>query len=284
MILAGLKCRHCVVLVAALLLLVIPGAGYCYVLQGSHILELMTKTINEPKGIIVHQRREILPREGEKAFTGSILETVWLKPTGSFRSEIVSGEQKRLTVYSEGNSITVLGGRRIAAQASPTDRYLDILLFRSRQRLEQKLTESGVDIGVSSLKRFNSAICFVVGNVNDAQHPSSSSLWVDKETFLPVRYFVVMNGRQVDIGYQNWQKVSASWYPREISISMNQEPGFLIHVDTIEIGSQFPGSFFDVDTLRVMYPEAAEPPISTAEPDGVNDIQKSIRDFVRLYE
>lgn len=263
------------------LLVMTPVPGVSYVLPGSHILDLMTRHIREPKGLVVVQHRSIPLISPVGAGSEDVTERLWFRSPGRFRSELSTGTGTRIQVVSSEETIAVEDGRLLPPGGSPADRYTDILIFRDRQSLARQLESAGVDVTRSSLQRLGSSICFVVGNIS-AGAPASS-LWVDRETLLPVRYIQCRDGWNIDAAYQQWKKVGQVWYPMEISVSLDGSPLFRIHVDRIELKSDIPDSLFDIEMLKTQYPEG---PGDRADHLGedVSEIQKSINDFSKLYE
>jgi len=294
------------------LLLFLPGPVMSYVLPGPHILELMTASIKKPTGLVVYQKRTVMKvQEPENLHLDiqepedplvyivepedpgiyiqepevlqiDIQETLWYSFPGNFRSESVSDAHEKISVFSDGNYLVISNGTLVAKKESPAERYTDILLFRDRVSLEQRLESSGIDVNVSSLQRYENTICYVVGDLRDKKNPASS-LWVDKETFFPVRYIVRKNNWDVEIVYRNWHKVSRTWYPMEISIFLDKTPFSLINVNYFELKSNISRSLFDIDQLMTIYPESKGFQVED-EPESADDIQQSIQDFKRLYE
>jgi len=272
-------------------LMTFPVTAFSYVLPASHVLNLMTRNIKEPRGLEIVQVRSMqsIDREddvdqGFQTREEQVEEHLWFRFPGRFRSEILSENRSRILVVSGDESVLVEDGSRLSQLRSPAEHYMDILLFRDRQGLTRQLESQGVDVTQSSLQRLDNRICFVVGNVSDGETDArASSLWIDKETLFPARYILYKDGWEVDIYYRQWEKTSQTWCPKEISVFLDKSPLFLIHVDRIALKSDIPDSMFDVDMLTSLYPEKQEGrDLQTSE--DVNDIQKSIDDFSKLYE
>jgi len=268
------------------LLFCLSGTAGGYVLPGPHILELVTRNIVEPAGLVVSQTRERLtteisgddrrkqeretPLDGveEDASAGKALdsgdgdcvagliageggtasEKLWFSYPGQYRCQGKTDRGSSITVFSNQRFIRVVNGKIVARQACFADYYRDILIFRDRNGLSQRLEAVGVDINRSSLQRYNGKICYVVGSVQDKQNPMSS-LWVDRDTFFPVRYVVKREKQVTEVLYSRWERVSRTWYPMEITIILDNVPFFQINVENFRLEADFSDSLFDIDTL-----------------------------------
>ncbi|MFO7750096.1 MAG: hypothetical protein R6V54_08375 [Desulfobacteraceae bacterium] len=268
-----------------LLLFCLSGPAVAYVLPASHILELVSRNIVEPAGLVVSQTRErLIPElpgddslEQEKETLldgsqkdassrkvidsgdgkcagliagegGSASEKLWFSYPGQYRCEGKTGRGSSITVFSNQRLIRVLDGKIVAQEACFADYYRDILLFRERSALSQRLQAVGVDMDRSSLQRYRGKICYVVGSARDKQNPESS-LWVDRDTFFPVRYVVKREKQVAEVLYSRWERVSRTWYPMEITIILDNVPRFQIHVENFRLEADFSDSLFDIDRL-----------------------------------
>lgn len=256
-------------------------------LQGPHILDLVTRNIVEPAGLVVHQQKTVLENVHSDDFSGktplfpgpdhtpdsqnpdvsdntsggienssmgenaqifNLKETLWLSYPGRMRCEAQSSRGRTLTVFSDSRFVKVKDNKIAADRPSVEEYYLDILRLRDRKALLNRLADNGVDVNTSSLQRFRDKICYVVGSICPGKEPASS-LWVDKDTFFPVRYIVRTNQNLVEIIYENWHRVSRTWYPMDIKVSLNKVPCFLIDVESFRLEADFPLGFFDIDRI-----------------------------------
>ncbi len=256
-------------------------------LQGPHILELAVKNMVEPAGLVVQQQKTVLKNVQSGDFPGkmapfpdpdddpdilsadvfgntfegvkdsskdknaqifNLKETLWLSYPGRLRCEGQSGRGPILTVFSDTRFVKVVDNKIAADRPSVEEYYMDILRLRDRNALSKRLADNGVDVNTSSLQRFRDKICYVVGSICPGKEPVSS-LWVDKDTFFPVRYIVRTNQNLVEIIYENWHRVSRTWYPMDIKVSLNKVPCFLIDVESFRLEADFPLGFFDIDRI-----------------------------------
>lgn len=201
-----------------------------YVLQGPHLLELMTKKLGGAKRLLIFQKLVIYNNgynNGSQSDTVELNETLRYAFPEKFRSDIDSENVQIIYVVSSDTTLTIIDGEVVSSSSALPEqanewmksermksgehdslwrsglstlpenkpekyfnRYKDILLYRSRILLQKRLLFLGVDISVSSLGRFQGKTAYILG----AQYPDESvpQVWIDKNTFLPFRW--VING------------------------------------------------------------------------------------------
>ena len=295
-----------------------------YVLQGLHILDLMIEQLGEAPGLFVSQdlifyrlgsqvdiesnetveeyqaldSTEIdLPEEqtiqlDQNPATEEKLkleETLRFIFSNAFRSDAKSFDSERIYVVSGYRSLTIVDGNIVPAAANRFDLYKDILLYRTRAGLADRLLELGVDVSVSSLGRFEGEIYFVLGAVYPDE--SVSQIWIDRDTFLPTRWIIRGNPPQADSGsdvlevrYLTWWKSGQSRYPSSVEF---YQDGNLVRVNQVKSfreANMFPHDLFDIEYLRSVYPLAPEQPLVPGEPEEPSEVQKAIDEFKRVFE
>jgi len=124
-----------------------------YVLPGPYILELMTQNLGKGKRLLVTQKLVLLNDSPNKN-TVDLSETLKYIFPNTFRSDILSENIQRIHVLSRGRTLTVIDGKTSDEAESRYDHYKDLILFRSRELLQERLTHLGVDVKVSSLGAF----------------------------------------------------------------------------------------------------------------------------------
>jgi hypothetical protein len=175
----------------------------------------------------------------------------------------------------------------VPATANRFDRYKDILLYRTREGLAERLLELGVDVSVSSLGRFEGEIKFVIGAVYPDE--SVSQIWFDRETFLPSRWIIQGNGGSsgsdvLEVRYLTWWKSGQSRYPSRTEF---YQDGKLVRVNQVKSfreGDIFSDDLFDIEQLRSFYPVAPEQPLVPGESEEPSEVQKTIDEFRRVFE
>jgi len=261
-----------------------PGCGY--VLQGSHLLDLMTVKTGKAERIQVMQSLLIYD-DNPLGDPIVIKETVRYLFPDSFRSDTETAAAKRIHVVSGNTAVTVIDGRITDELDSDLDRYKDIMLYRSRISLGERLRSLGIDITITSLGRFQEKIAYVLG----AQYPDASApqLWIDRETFRPIRWLIRHStlpdvSKRLELRYYNWQRIQGVWYPLRVEFYEGEQLVREIRVEQVKINPPFAEGLFDLSYIRAMYqPAPAAAPEST-DSEGIGDIQKTIDEFRKIFE
>lgn len=195
-------------------------------------------------------------------------------PPGRFRSESNYKSDVRIHVESPGYGVTLLNGRIIDSSESVPesganiwmDRYKNLFCFRSRRGLAARLEASGVDVNVSSLGRFGDMLVYILGGTYPDE--STPQLWVDKESFKPVRWIVVPKEKSSDglvreIRYLAWRRVNNAWYPGRIEFYAGDRMLKTIDALSIDVNPDIPQSRFDVESIMAnhtgSFPHTAKP-------------------------
>jgi len=160
-------------------------------------------------------------------------------------------------------------------------------LYRSRALLAGRLSYLGVDITLSSLARFQDKIVLVLGT--ETPDTAVNQVWVDKETFRPVRWLMpgeYENGRRImwEVRYYDWRQVNSAWYPMHMEFFRDDLLMREIRVEQMTVNPVFPKELFDMARLRLNYhPEATEITGDTVS-DELNEVQETIDEFRKKYE
>ena len=303
-----------------IVLLLCTGPSYSYVLQGPHILDLMVENLGKSKSLYVSQKliyypvvskpgetgqsfyptdslegsaqnrslnsEEVTTGQDSLEFEGS-LRFVFSK---AFRSDSRSPDSERILVFTAGRSLTLIDGNIVTGAENRFDLFKDLLFYRSRTELAERLIRLGVDVSVSSLGRFEEKIAFVVG----ANYPdeSVSQVWIDRDTFLPIRWIIkdvnsALKSDSLEIRYLTWWKIGKTRYPSRIEF---YQDGNLVRVNqaiNFEEDANFSRELFDIEHLKNEYPRAPVQPIVPGEPDEPDEpseIEKAIEEFRRIFE
>ena len=307
----------CIVLV----LVCFHVTAFAYVLHGKHILEMMTEKIGRAKSLYISQKVTFyyiapspqIPEAGDEDSADAIQSEPSNMDTGTaaavpteehltpdvvemdeslryliseaFRSDIITDDNQRIHVFTNGEALTIIGGAVRATSQTRFDLYKDVLLFRTRPELVERLFRLGVDVSVSSLGRFEGRIAYVIG----AQYPDESvdQLWVDHTTFLPLRWIIVngtggFSSNPLDVRYFDWWQLDDSfWYPSRIEFYQNNQLVRMIKVQRYEVDPALSRDLFDIERLRSNYPEANS---TLDEPESVSDVQQTIEEFGKMFE
>lgn len=234
-----------------LLVLFLAGGAGAYVLQGAHVLDLMIGRLGKMRSLEVHQR-VILYDDRLAQGQAELSETVRYRLPDGFRSDLETEGTSRTHLRAGRSAATLLDGQMVSPAETPFDLYKDLLLYRNRETLEKRLARLGVDISVSSLGRFDGRIAFVIG----ARYPDEtrSQVWIDKETFQPLRWLVRNPddppGTGVEIRYRNWAKNGPIQYPMQVLFFQDGRLVREIGAQRLGINPDFADDLFDMNALE----------------------------------
>jgi hypothetical protein len=293
-----------------------------YVLQGPHVLQLMTEKMGQAKSLFVSQRvvfynlqsqresasenvrpealksadsltgfqQDKPPDYGKPSVPPAVMqldESLRYEFSEAFRSDIVSADNQRIFVFKDGQTLTVIDGAISGAGETRFDLYKDLLLYRSRERLCERLSQLGIDVAVSSLGKFEGHLAFVVG----AEYPDETrpQVWIEMKTFRPLRMLIPGSGRLdtagfLEIRYSRWQEIGKIWYPMRIEFVEDGKIVRTIEVNDYQIDPHFAKDVFDIARLKHQYRQSTATPVRPAENEGLSEVQKTIEEFKKIFE
>ena len=152
--------------------------------------------------------------------------------------------------------------------------------------MHKMLLNYGVDVEKSSLGRFEGKIVFVIG----AQYPDESvpQVWVDKESFLPLKWLdipIADPGDRLEFLYRQWQKKGDVWYPLGVEIYHNGRQIRRIKVVDITLNPPLKLETYDIPYLTTIYPlmETVEP-TEPASTNPADEVKRTIEEFQRKFD
>jgi outer membrane lipoprotein-sorting protein len=257
-----------------------------YVIPGPHLLELMIKKLGSGKSLLISQKLSLYDvSPGETII--ELRETLKYNFPEQFRSDIQSENTKRIYVFSLGTALTVIDNKIISNTETRFDCYKDVFLYRSRMLLHDRLSSLGVDVSVSSLGRFQDKVVYVIG----AEYPDETvpQIWLDKNTFQPVRWIIIDKDNKskrdvLEIRYEDWKRTNKTWYPIHIEFYHNNVLVREIYADKIKVNPSFSEELFDIEHLKSVYLNLSSAEKDEDDSQGLSDIQKTIKEFKKLYE
>ena len=200
---------------------------------------------------------------------------------------VVEGFVHLETIAVGGRALTIIDNKIVPDAANRFDLFKDILLYRSRETLAERLLQLGVDPSVSTLGRFEDKIAFVLG----AKYPDETvnQLWVDKDTLLPLRLIIhsvydADSTDKVEIRYLIWWKIGESRYPSKIEFYQGDNLARVSQAKNFEENAMFSEELFDIEHLESIYPRLSLEPIPPGQGEEPSEIQKTIEDFKRIFE
>ena len=207
--------------------------------------------------------------------------------SGAFRSDIISDHNQRIFVLRDGQTLTVIDGVISGDGETRFDLYKDLLLYRSREALSERLSSLGVDVSVSSLGKFDGQIAFVLG----AEYPDESrpQVWIDLSAFHPLRMIIPSGSNAystdfLEIRYSDWRKIGQIWYPMRTEFIQDGITVRAIEVNDYQINPNFSKDIFDIARLKLEYRQPVKTTTPAGETDGLSEVQKTIEEFKKIFE
>ena len=245
-------------------------------------MKLMTQNLGKADRLLVTQKL-VLHDDNPNMKADELSETLQFEFPKTFRSDIVSENIQRIRIVSDRIVFTVIDGKISDEPENSYDHYKDLILFRSREVLQERLSNLGVDVKVTSLGRFQGKPVYVLG----AQYPDETSpqVWLDKKTFLPLRWIMTSNATQnLEVLYLDWKKLKQIWYPMRIEFFSNGNLLREIHVQDIKVNPSFRADLFDIQQLKSLYPQDAPAETKNGGKEELDEVQKTIDEFKNIYK
>jgi len=225
-----------------------PALAEAFIPEPAHLMYLVCEKIRQPAGLEVHQTVKILDFNSSEKPVVNIEEKLLFLFPDRLRTEIVSGPCKGFSLESPAGFLKVEDGRIVSHEKSPADRYTDIVLYRNYEAMLSCLAGAGIDVSMVSMQRYHGKICYVLG-VSSAGD-DGPGLWIEKDSFLPLRYVIYKNRQKLEIFYDHWQNTGRAWYPAKISIFSDDRLFSVIDAVRVYLKSGFSSSLFDPDRVR----------------------------------
>jgi outer membrane lipoprotein-sorting protein len=112
-------------------------------------------------------------------------------------------------------------------------------------RMTKAVAALGIDTSVTALGRHEDRVCYIIGA--RAWEKNVSQLWLDKETFLPLRVILVGKGKRSETRWLEFgSSVTGDWYPRVIEVFSNDARVERAEVTKIELNKKVPETLFEL--------------------------------------
>ncbi len=258
-------------------------AGEAFVPKAPHLLYLVIDKIRQPVGIEAFQTKKIINYTDTLTPYAELEERLLYAYPGRLRAELLSGPVKGFSVESQLQFVKVSDGVVISTQKSSLDRYSDILLYRDYESLLTQLDQAGVDTQQVGLHRYRDTICYVIGKPFENTEPFAG-LWIEKDSFFPLKYVIKKDGWTVEFLYDKWQRVSRTWYPMQTSIFLDDKLHAMIDVRHFVLKSMGDDTAFDIGYIQKAYPKREQVNEIQENSRQVDELEKSVKDFGELFE
>ena len=264
--------------------ILLTGSGEAFVPQAPHLIYLVVDKIKQPVGIEIVQTKKILNFKDTPNGYLELEERLIYAYPNQLRSEIISEPLTSFSVESDFRFIKVKNRVIVSHEKPLVDLYTDILFYRDHESLLKQISLAGIDTEKVSFQRYEDTICYVIGSLEKAI--PHSSLWIEKESFLPVKYVVEKNGLKVEFLYLNWQRYSKTWYPMQVSIFLDHQLFATVDVQRFDLKSGLSPSLFAIDHIEQSYPKNNPDPADSLDENSkqVDELGKRLEDFKKLYE
>jgi hypothetical protein len=249
------------------------------------VLDLMLDHMDLPSQMRIAQRLTVFEEEfesGAMAFS----RTVCYKIPENYYAEIKTDALHRIYLASGDDSLTIVNGRIVSTDTEALHHYKDLFCYHSRQALSDHLAYLGMNVSKSSYGRWEKNIAYVIG----AQYPDESrpQLWVDKESFLPIRWiFQAENPAaglpRIEFRYKDWQQIEGSWYPGVIELIQEGQLLRRMDISRIEINPVFRSAIFNMDQLKAVH-AVPDPDLEADPSSSESDIDQQIEKFREIFE
>jgi outer membrane lipoprotein-sorting protein len=279
--------RWIAAILICVLTMIAPGQkSHAYILRGPHLLELLTQQYGKSESLMVVQK--VLFYETD---SGGVIaeadETLRYLFPDVFRSDSISPYASRVHLVSGGKTLTVIDEKILANDETLFDLYKDILLYRSRESLGKRLAAAGIDTSLTCLGRFENRIAVVLGS--EKPNERVPQLWVDKETFQPMRWLLVDGTDEapetaMEIRYDDWRQVNDTWYPMHVAIYKGGGIVREIRVEAVRVNPSFPKGLFDAERLEIKYLQSIPERPDTSVEGELSEIEKTINEFRKRIE
>ena len=197
------------------MILALSSHGIChgYIMPVEQLLQLMAANFSGFETQVTVQSTQ--SKDGsEKSDSILVREKIWAKSPNLFHSQVLDEEQTR--------------------KGKPDLTFRQLLVSNSAERIMAFLETLGVDLKTVSFSRFNGIIVYQIGT----REPSSSKIFIDKETFLPIllqyRTAEDADGGTVRVELRDFRKVDKGWYPFEVFYSADSGIEEIYILETME--------------------------------------------------
>jgi hypothetical protein len=218
-----------------------------YILPAHYILKLMAD-----------KRRRMAIRDLSIQLTTEIddldepvEERLYMKNPERLRRIRQHGGDTELLVQIEGRAAKGTEGALSRIKGPPPDLLPALLMPLGNDteemtaRLLKSLERLGVDTKVVTLGRFNDSIVYIIGGRHDDE--DKAQLWVEKDTFLPIRLLAKKDGERVE---QRWEEFGSAstgdWFPRVIETYVSGRRVEHSEVDKIDLNKKVPETLFEL--------------------------------------
>lgn len=259
--------RVCLPIIVALgLALAGPGPLDAYVLPGQQVLAMMEAKRIAPQGLEVQQSVSQRPPDGAPRAALALRETLHFHFPDRVRADTLGEDYRRISIRTPDDRLVVLNGEIQPGEPERFEIFRDILRLETRSAMEAYLRQLDIDLDLTSLGRFEDNYCYVIG----ARYPDESApqLWVQKDTFRPMRLLLPSSGLRpaegaLEVRFLDWGQIEGAVYPMLIQIYRKHQLFREMRVESLRVDPAPDPALFDTARLRATLPRWVPAPLTT---------------------
>ncbi len=266
---------------ALFFLMTFIGSAQAYLLTASQITRQMVKALGPPVTVTIHQKETLfrLPTSLQSEGDSLVFDEVVALAAPDRCHSVMTVHDKRVEQFSTAHvSFRVVDGVVTQTPERVSDHYRDLLQFRKASQLKKRLSDAGVDLLQTSLNRHDGGIAWVMGAAA-SDSLDRPQLWVDKETFLPLRWILWEGGanpQRIEIWYHHWFKHGDSFFPRRVAFYAQGRLFREIRVESVAPGKALPATLFNRAAYRKKSPVVPVPKLLQDDPSEKERQMKEI--------
>lgn len=264
--------------------------AHARILTCSQILEQMSDHMGSARKMSLAQKMVLYDSKLEGGSL-ELEEKVFYKEPDLFRSELRSKDTEKLHVASGEEALVIIDGRIVSEYESGFDHYKDLLALKDRMNLQKRLKNMGMNTSATRLERFNGRIVYVIGDSPEPFGELRPQLYIDKETFLPVKWIIrgtVIRGEKTDpmaVLYFDWKKEKRIFIPGRMEFYRNDILVREVRVKGVDFKSPVGAEIFNLEALKAEYSRKKEIPGGDDKPAaGQDPNREAIEKLGRIIE
>ena len=250
------------------------------------------ETVNEAAGAMLKDVEKADPSENAPQSV-QLSGKISYRFSSRFREDINGLEGDNILIVSPRGAAKVIGNRLVAESEDQYDLFKEPLMARNPKILMNRLSLSGVNTEITSLGRWRGGIAYIIG----AQYPDETSpqIWIDKKTFLPVRYITTRSvpgiaHEGLEVIYEDWRGLAANKdnkpkarYPGRIVFVQNKKILSERIMESYAVNPSLDENLFSISAVKASYepsPVLMEEQSMSSEMDEVREVIDGFRRVV----
>lgn len=241
--------------VSVALVLSLPFSASGYIPSANFIIKMMLEGNQAIQDIRVEQTATVFDKNsGRESF--QIPEVLYLRVPDSYRLDITLPEEKKTVIYSEGETLTIVGSKVISHSQDEKSIFKDFFIKQSVAEIIELLHSRNVNTQRMGLGRFDGRIAYIIGaKERETKFPQ---LWIEKDNFLPLRFIVEEKKKDsittLEIRYLNYQHVDGKyWYPSTVEFYYDNKLALRYQTQKVVVNTNIPDNLFDISKIKKEY-------------------------------